>query len=54
MMADAHFDDGIEGSALVWIAANAVDSDALTTDLADEHHHHYLYDCPKKGSGARN
>ncbi len=35
--ADAHFDDSIEGSAFVWIAANAVENDALAADLADEH-----------------
>ena len=29
-------------SALTWIAANAVDSEALPTDLADQHDH-YLY-----------
>ena len=34
-------------SALAWIAANAVDSDALPTDLADQHDH-YLYGRPKK------
>lgn len=31
-----------EGSALAWLAANAVDSDALPADLADRHDH-YLY-----------
>jgi hypothetical protein len=31
-----------EESALTWIAANAVDSAALPTDLADQHDH-YLY-----------
>ncbi len=31
-----------EESALAWIAANAVDSDALPADLADRHDH-YLY-----------
>lgn len=31
-----------EGAALAWIAANAVDSDALPADLADRHDH-YLY-----------
>jgi hypothetical protein len=36
-----------EESALAWIAANAVDSDALRTDLADQHDH-YLYGRPKK------
>ena len=36
-----------EESALAWIAANAVESDARTTDLADQHDH-YLYGRPKK------
>ena len=36
-----------EESALAWTAANAVDSDTLPTDLADQHDH-YLYDRPKK------
>jgi len=36
-----------EESALAWIAANAVESDALPTDLADQHDH-YLYGRPKK------
>ena len=36
-----------EESALAWIAANAVDSDALPTDLADQHDH-YLYGRPKR------
>jgi hypothetical protein len=31
-----------EESVLTWLAANAVDSDALPTDLADRHDH-YLY-----------
>lgn len=31
-----------EDSALAWIAANAVDSEALPVDLADRHDH-YLY-----------
>lgn len=31
-----------EESALAWIAANSVDSDALPVDLADRHDH-YLY-----------
>ena len=53
MTAAAHFDDSIEVSALVWIAANAVDSDALPIDLADEHDH-YLYGHPKNGSGPRS
>jgi len=47
--ADAHFDE-MEGSALVWIAANAVENDALPTDFADEHDY-YLYGRPKKASG---
>ena len=34
-------------SALVWLAANAVESDALPTDLADRHDH-YLYLSPAK------
>jgi len=34
-------------SALAWIAANAVENDALPTDLADQHDH-YLYGCPRK------
>jgi len=36
-----------EESALAWIAANEVDSDALPTDLAREHDH-YLYGRLKK------
>ena len=36
-----------EESALTWIAANAVDSDALPTDMADQHDHS-LYGRPKK------
>jgi len=36
-----------EGSALAWIVANAVDSDALPADLAEQHDH-YLYGRPKK------
>jgi hypothetical protein len=31
-----------EQSALAWLAANAVENDALPTDLADRHDH-YLY-----------
>jgi hypothetical protein len=31
-----------EGSVLSWLAANAVESDALPADLA-ERHDHYLY-----------
>lgn len=33
--------------ALAWLAANAVESDPLPADLADQHDH-YLYDCPTK------
>jgi len=36
-----------EESALSWLAANAVESDTLPTDLADQHDH-YLYGCPTK------
>lgn len=32
-MADVHFDEGLEASALDRIAANSVESDALPTDL---------------------
>ena len=35
-------DISTEESSLAWIAANAVDSDALPVDLADRHDH-YLY-----------
>jgi hypothetical protein len=38
-----------EGSALAWIEANAVESDTLPTDLAEQHDH-YLYGRPKKGT----
>ena len=31
-----------EGSVLSWLAANAVESNVLPTDLADRHYH-YLY-----------
>ena len=34
-------------SALAWLAANAVENDALPADLA-ERHDHYLYGCPTK------
>jgi hypothetical protein len=34
-------------SALAWLAANAVENDALPADLADQHDH-YLYGCPTK------
>jgi hypothetical protein len=36
-----------EESALAWLAANAVEDDALPTDLADQHDH-YLYGSPAK------
>ena len=39
--------DEAEESALAWIVANAIESDALPTDLADQHDH-YLYGRPKK------
>ena len=34
-----------DASALAWLAANAVENDALPADLADQHDH-YLYGCP--------
>jgi hypothetical protein len=34
--------EATEGSVLSWLAANAVESDALPADLADRHDH-YLY-----------
>jgi hypothetical protein len=37
----------VDGSALAWLAANAVGSDDLPTDLADQHDH-YLYGSPAK------
>ncbi len=37
----------VEESALAWLAANAVEHDALPTDLADRHDH-YLYGSPTK------
>jgi hypothetical protein len=36
-----------EESALAWLAANAVEHDALPTDLADQHDR-YLYGSPMK------
>jgi hypothetical protein len=39
--------EAADGSALAWLAANAVADDALPTDLADQHDH-YLYGCPTK------
>jgi hypothetical protein len=41
----------VEESALTWLAANAVESDALPTDLADKHDH-YLYGCPAEDKQA--
>ncbi len=37
----------VEESALAWLAGNAVENDALPTDLADRHDH-YIYGCPTK------
>jgi hypothetical protein len=37
----------VEASALAWLASNAVESDSLPADLADQHDH-YLYGCPTK------
>ena len=39
--------EAAEESALAWLAANAVEDDALPTDLADQHDH-YLYGSPTK------
>ena len=39
--------DPVEESVLTWLAANAVESDTLPTDLADQHDH-YLYGCPAR------
>lgn len=36
-----------EESVLSWLAANAVDSEALPADLADRHDH-YLYGCSSR------
>ena len=36
-----------EESALAWLAENAVENDALPTDLSDQHDH-YLYGSPMK------
>lgn len=44
-------DTPAEESILTWLAANAVESDTLPTDLAD-HHDHYLYGCPAKDKQA--
>ena len=35
-----------EESALSWLAANAVESDALRADLADRHDHYLYGRCP--------
>jgi hypothetical protein len=42
---EAH--EAADASALAWLAANAVENDALPADLADQHDH-YLYGCPTK------
>ena len=39
--------EAVEESALTWLAANAVESDTLPADLADQHDH-YLYGRPTK------
>ncbi len=39
----------IERVGTAWLAANAVEDDALPTDLADQHDH-YLYGSLAKGS----
>jgi len=39
--------EAAEDSALAWLAANAVESDTLPADLADQHDH-YLYGRPAK------
>jgi hypothetical protein len=36
--------EAADDSALGWLAANAVEDDALPADLADQHDH-YLYGC---------
>jgi hypothetical protein len=38
-----------EGSALAWLAENAVDDPSLPTDLSHQHDH-YLYGSPKQES----
>ncbi len=43
------FQEPAEESALAWLAAHAVEDDALPTDLADQHDH-YLYGGLVKGS----
>lgn len=53
MVADGQFDEKLEESAAAWIAANAIDSDALPTDLADQHDH-YLYGRPNRDMRARS
>jgi hypothetical protein len=37
----------VDEPAVAWLAANAVEDDALPTDLGDQHDH-YLYGCPTK------
>ena len=39
--------EAADESALAWLAANAVENDALPADLADQHDC-YLYGCPTK------
>jgi hypothetical protein len=41
--------EAADESALAWLAANAVENDALPADLADRHDH-YLYGCPTQDS----
>lgn len=53
MRAVAYFDERVEGSALVWIAADSAESDALPTTLAEEHDHH-VHGCSNKDSGLRS
>ena len=40
--------EGQAGSALEWVAENAVDDPEIPPDLADQHDH-YLYGTPKRG-----
>ena len=40
-----------EEPPLAWLAANAVESDTLPADLADQHDH-YLYGSPRKDKQA--
>jgi len=41
----------VEESPLTWLAGNAVESDTLPADLADQHDH-YLYGSPSKDQQA--